>query len=457
MPKLLIGIFVVCWLAIPATADDDARATVAEHNWPQWRGPLGTGVAPNAHPPLEWSETKNVRWKIALPGTGHSTPIVWGDRIFVTSAVPYGEALEPKYGNAPGAHDNLPVTHRQKFVVIAVSRRDGEIVWQQTVHEELPHEAGHYTGSLASGSPVTDGERLFAFFGSHGLFCLDFDGKLLWNEQFGEMQSKHGHGEGGSPALHGDTLIINWDHEGQSFVVAFDKRTGQQRWKVAREEVTSWSTPIVVEHAGKPQVILCGTNRVRAYELDSGEVVWECGGLSANVVATPVAGGGMVFAGSSYETRALLAIRLEGARGDITDSPHVSWRRIRGTPYVPSPLLYGGSLYFLRHYQGILSRVHIQTGQDEYGPFRLAGFNDIYSSPVAAANRVYVTDRSGATLVLSHDDQPRALAINQLDDQFSASAAIVERDLLLRGRHRLYCLSRDPGKPKPDSRRPDRR
>lgn len=188
------------------------------HNWPQWRGPLGTGTAPDADPPVEWSEESNIRWKAVLPGRGHSTPIVWGDRIFLTAAAAIGEELAPRFSGAPGAHDNLPVTRRHRFIVLAVDRRDGKIAWQQVVHESLPHEGGHYTGSLANASPVTDGELLFAYFGSHGLYCLTVDGKLVWEKDLGLMHSKHGHGEGSSPALFGEVLVVNWDHEGQSFV-----------------------------------------------------------------------------------------------------------------------------------------------------------------------------------------------------------------------------------------------
>jgi outer membrane protein assembly factor BamB len=184
------------------------------------------------------------------------------------------------------------------------------------VCKELPHEAGHFTGSLASNSPITDGERLFAFFGSRGLYCFDFDGKLQWQSSFGQMQTKHAHGEGSTPALHGDTVVVNWDHEGRSFVTALDKRTGRERWKVDRDEATSWASPIVVEHGGKPQVIISGTKRTRGYDLESGRVLWECGGLSSNIVASPVAADGMVFAGSSYEIQSMLAIRLEGASGE---------------------------------------------------------------------------------------------------------------------------------------------
>jgi outer membrane protein assembly factor BamB len=187
--------------------------TKVQDNWPAWRGPLGTGVAPSGTPPVEWSESKNIRWKTALPGKGHSTPIVWGDRIFLTTAIPYGEAVKPRLPTRPGAHDNFASTHRHEYVVLAVSRKSGKILWQETVHKDLPHEAGHQTASLASPSPVTDGERLYVSFGSRGLFCLSLEGKVLWQKNLGEMHTKHGHGEGISPALHGETLVINWDHE----------------------------------------------------------------------------------------------------------------------------------------------------------------------------------------------------------------------------------------------------
>ena len=415
----------------------------AELYWPQWRGPLATGVAPLAAPPLHWSERENLRWKLALPGKGHSTPAIWGDRVFVTAAVPYGEPLRPRYARTVGAHDNLPVARRYRYVVIAVAREDGRILWRRTVHEGLPREMGHRTASLASASPVTDGEHVFAFFGSRGLYSLDMEGELVWKAELGEMRTKHGHGEGGSPALHGDTLIVNWDHEGQSYVTALDKKTGRVRWKVQRDEVTSWATPIVVEHGGREQVIVSGTNRLRAYDLATGEVIWECGGLSANIVASPVAADGMVFAGSSYDTRALLAIRLEGARGDITGTDRVAWRVSRGTPYVPSPLLHRGALYFLSHYQNVLSRLDAGSGEGRPGAFRLPALGNVYASPVAASGRVFITDRSGKTLVLSDEDPPRVLSINQLEGTFSASAAIAGTELYLRSEDSLYCIAEE--------------
>ncbi len=428
-----------CMLAAPVNAE--RGAVEALDFWGQWRGPLGTGVAPNAQPPVEWNENKNIRWKTALPGKGHSTPIVWGDRLYLTTAIPYGDPVQPRFVR-PGAHDNLTLTRNHEFAALAVSRTTGKILWQQTLNKATPHEAGHVSGSLASASPVTDGEHVFAFFGSYGLYCLDTAGKLLWKKDLGQMHSKHGHGEGSSPALYGDTLIINWDHEEQSFLVALDKHTGKERWRVDRAEDTSWATPIVVEHKGKAQVIVPGTKRMRAYDLASGAIVWECGGLSSNIVASPVAANGFVYAGSSYDTRAMLAIQLDGAKGDITGTNQVVWFRRRGTPYVPSPLLYDGTIYNLQHYQGVLVRIDAKTGQDLGEPVRLDAVKSVYASPVGAAGRVYVTSLDGVTQVVSHGEPAlKMLAVNRLDDSFSASAALAGRDLFLRGERFLYCIA----------------
>jgi outer membrane protein assembly factor BamB len=436
------AIYVALTVAVVASAVVGGEHGIANDNWGQWRGPLASGVAPNADPPVAWNESDrtNIRWKTEIPGRGHSTPVVWGDRVYLTTAIPFGEGLPPRPSRAPGNHDNLPVTHRHRFVALAVDRSSGQILWQKTLREALPHEQGHYTGSLASNSPVTDGEHVFAFFGSFGLYCLNLDGELVWKADFGPMQSLHGHGEGSSPALYKDTLVVNWDHEGKSFIVALDKRTGDERWRVERNEVTSWASPIIIEHTGQPQVIVSGTSRVRGYDLASGKVIWECGGLSSNIVASPVYGDGMVFAGSSYDKRALLAIRLDGAKGDITNTDRVAWRRVRGTPYVPSPLLYDGGLYFLTHYQGILTRVDARTGKDEPGPFRLEGVENVYSSPVAAAGRVYVTDLDGTTIVVKAGPSPQLLSVNHLSEPVSASAAIAGRQLFLRGEKHLYCI-----------------
>ena len=415
-------------------------------HWPQWRGPLGNGTAPHANPPVTWSEDDNVRWKTELPGLGHSTPIVWGDKIFLTTAIPHGEELPAPPEHDEGAHHNMPAARRQKFVVLAVARAGGEIVWQTTVRDEQPHEGTHVTGSWASNSAVTDGERLYAFFGSRGLHCLDFEGKVLWSKDFGHMHTRHGHGEGASPALHGDTVVVNWDHQDESFVVALDKRTAEERWRVARDEITSWSTPLIVEHGGKAQVIVSATERVRAYDLATGAVIWQVGGLPRNVVASPVAAGGLVVVGGSYDWQKMMAVRLEGAKGDLTGTEAVVWSRDRHASYVPSPLLYEGRLYFLKHSQAFLMALDVASGRELYGPLRIRGLHNVFASPVAAGGRLYVVSREGTTAVVraataDRDDEPELLAINRLDDAFTASPAVVGGELYLRGQEFLYCIA----------------
>jgi outer membrane protein assembly factor BamB len=437
---LWISLFVLAALAAEA---DEARLDPMDQ-WPQWRGPLATGVAPHGDPPTTWSEHDNVRWVLEIPGTGQSTPIVWGDRIFLTTAVPHGDPLPAPEEHDHGAHDNMPASRRHQFVVLAVDRRDGKVLWQRTVRDEQPHEGTHVTGSWASNSAVTDGERLYAFFGSRGLYCLSFDGDVLWEKDFGDMQVRHGHGEGASPALHGDTLVVNWDHQGDSFVVALDKRTGKEKWKVARDEITSWSTPLVVEDGGKPQVVISATQLVRSYDLASGELLWYVGGLSRNVVASPVAADGMVFVANSYDWQALLAIRLKDAKGDLAETDAVVWTRDRDTPYVPSPVLYDGTLCFVKHLHNVLTCLAAATGETLFGPVRIPGIQDVFASPVAAGDRLYVVGRNGATAVLRPGKEPELLSLNRLDDSFAASPAIVGRDLYLRGQRNLYSIAEAP-------------
>ncbi len=423
-----------------ATAGVLGQAVNPLAQWGQWRGPLATGAAPKADPPVEWSETKNIRWKTELPGLGHSSPVVWGGLVFVTTAEMTG-AKKPFTGvTSDGTHNNMNPLFDHQFAVMAIDRQTGAVVWRRTVATRQPHESSHESATWASNSPVTDGEHVLSFFGSNGLYCLDTGGRLIWSRDLGDMLVKHGHGEGASPLLHGETVVVNWDHEGASVIVALAKSTGEELWRQPRDEVTSWATPIAVTHDGQAQAVVSGTRRVRGYDLKTGAVIWEAGGLPGNIVASPVAADGMVFAAGSYEKQTLLAIRLTGAKGELTGTQQIAWQKNRSTPYVPSPLLYDGWLYYLRHYQGVLSRVNAKTGDEPSGPFRLGSVFNIYSSPVAAAGRIYVTDRNGKTLVMSDDAEPKALTLNKLDDRFSASAALVGDAIFLRGEKFLYCI-----------------
>lgn len=414
-----------------------------ERYWGQWRGPLDTGVATRAKPPTEWNESKNIRWKVPVPGPGHSSPIVWNNRIYLTAAIPHGEPVDPPVGIRPGAHDNILKVRRTRFVVAALDRNTGKTVWKKTLRDSLPHESRHDTGSYASASPITDGKRIFAFFGSNGLFALDLEGTLLWEKDLGDMHTKHGHGEGASPALYGETLVVNWDHEGPSFIVAFNARNGEQLWRRTRDEPTSWSSPHIVLHEGRPQVVVSAANRIRSYDLAEGSLLWECGGLSHNVVAGPVSQDGLVICGSSYEKQAILGINLNGASGDLTGGDNVVWIKRRDTPYVPSLLLYDGLVYYHRHYQGVLTCRKAATGEPLYERARLAGIRNVYASPVAADDRIYITSLDGETLVFTSGAHPEALSLNKLDDQFSASAALVGDTIIMRGRKSLYCIARN--------------
>ena len=428
------------WLVLCHRATASADGSL-QHNWPAWRGPLANGVAPEANPPIEWSESSNIRWKIELPGKGHSSPIVFGNRVFVTAAVPVGEQLPPVFDNAPGVHDSVPVTHRHEFIAMAFDRGNGKLIWRKVAKEAFPHEGGHYTGSLASNSPVTDGDVLIVPFGSRGLYCYDFNGNLIWHKDLGRMRTHHSHGEGSSPVIYKDLVILCWDTEGDSFLYAFDKRTGKERWKTMRDEKSSWATPLVVEVEGKAQILTSATRRVRGNDLETGADIWEASGLAQNAVASPVSTQGIGIFGNSYDFQAMLAVKLAGTKGDITHTKKVVWKLNRSTPYVPSPLLYGDTLYFLRHNQNVISRLDPLTGDFRDNSIRLEGIRDfIFASPVGGAGRIYVTGRDGVTVVMKHDRKNQIMAVNKLGDSFSASAALAGRELFLRGERFLYCI-----------------
>ena len=404
------------------TAEDED-----DRYWPQWRGPLATGVAPAADPPTEWSETRNVRWKVAIPGRGSASPVVWGDHVFVLTAIPAGT------GETSGSDD----VHR--FVILAFDRHDGRVVWERTATTQQPHE-GQLEG-WASSSAVTDGEVVCAFFGSRGLYCYDMDGTLLWQRDFGDMTIPAGVGEGASPALDGDTIFVLWDHQGESFIAALDKTSGEERWRTGRDEMTSWSTPLVVEHGGHTQVVTSATDRVRSYDADTGRLLWDGTGVKNNAIPSPVAADGRVYLMAAYEGSQLYAVDLAVARGDITRTDAVVWSLERDTPRVPSPVLYDGILYFTKSTAGVLSAYEAASGQKLYGPERLPGIRDVFASPVAADGRLYITSRDGTTLVIDAGPELSVLATNQLDDDFNASAALVGGEIYLRGQQYLYCLA----------------
>lgn len=423
-----------------------ARLSVAEdfsNNWHQFRGPLATGEAPAGDPPIEWSETKNVRWKVEIPGEGSSTPIGWGNRIFLLTAIKTDKKTDavPEPDQQPKRQFGIVFpNHYHQFVVLCLDRASGKMLWQKVATEVVPHEGHHPDNDFASSTPITDGKHLWVNFGSRGVYCYDFEGNLVWQKDFGKLQTRLSFGEGSSPALHDGILVTTWDSDGPAFIVAQDASTGDVLWKKDREEKSGWATPLIVDRGGRAQVITNASNRVRSYDLKTGELLWECGGQVANVTPSPVALGDTVFCMSGYRGSACFALPLNQT-GDLTDTDKIAWKLDRGTPYIPSPVLYENRLYFTQSNNGILTSVDAATGKPILETQRLPGIRSLYASPVAAAGRIYFTSRDGTTVVLRHGDVLEVLAKNQLDDPIDASAAIVGKELFLRGKKHLYCLS----------------
>jgi len=438
-PRWMIAMwFGVLSLAVGVCGAVALGAEPHERNWPQWRGPRATGEAPLADPPLHWDVQSNIRWKIKVPGEGSATPIVWDDRIFVLSALPTDRLADQAPEPHPDAKTSPPKNIYQ-FVVLCFDRQSGRELWRQVACEAVPHEGRHSTNSYASGSPVTDGERLYVSFGSRGLFCYDLSGQLLWKRELGKLRTRFGWGEGTSPTVYGNSLAIVCDQEENSFLTVLDVRSGETRWRADRDEPTSWATPLAVTHAGRTQLIVNGTRRARGYDLATGEVIWECGGQTVNAIPSPLADDRTVYCMSGYRGAAAFAIPLD-AQGDLTDTDRVRWSFKQATPYVPSPILYQGQLYFTRENSSVLTALAADSGQVRFGPQRLPGLSSVYASPVAAAGRVYFVDRDGTTVVLRHGPQLEVLATNKLEEPMDASPVLVGTQLFLRGKDHLYCI-----------------
>jgi outer membrane protein assembly factor BamB len=423
-------------LAAPSRAED------ALDNWPHWRGPEANGMAPRGDPPIKWDEKKNIKWKAPLTGRGSATPIVWGDQVFIVTAiktdrVAKAEELpkpDPKFEKKTTAPTNF-----YKFVVQSFDRKTGKPRWEKTAAEQVPHEGYQPTHSYAGGSPTTDGKFLYVSFGSRGIFCYDLDGKLQWERDLGVLNTRFGWGEAVTPVIHGDCLLLNWDQEADSSLICLNARDGKTKWKTDRDEKTSWNTPLVAEHKGKTQVIVNGTTRVRGYDLETGKELWQSGGMTVNAIPSPVTASGVVYCMSGYKGAMACAISLD-AKDDVTDTDKVLWRHDQGTPYVPSPLLVGNRLYFTQANEALLTILDIKTGKPVLDRERLSGVGSFYASPVAAAGRVYLTGRDGTTLVLKQSDKLEVLATNKLDDPVGASPAVVGKQLFLRGEKFLYCI-----------------
>ena len=444
--KLKLPLLTILFYVIFIMLFSQVNALEYNDNWPTWRGPLFTGEVVKGNPPTEWSETKNVKWKIPVPGKGLSTPVIWGDQIFITSAVSLDKKAPPevleklKAGGASWMQPKLP-EYLQQFVVYSIDRKTEKIIWQKAVHEQFPHEGTHNDGSWASQSCVTDGKYLIASFGSFGIYCLDLKGNLIWEKDLGDMNIRASFGEGSSPAIYKDYLIVNWDHEKDSYVYVLNKTNGEIIWKKKRDEKTSWSTPLVVPVKGKLQLIIAATGKSVAYDLENGDLIWEISGMTDNVIPSPVTDGTLVYLISGFRGAALQAIKLEEARGNLEGSSALVWTYNKNTPYVPSPLLYNGRLYYLRGNDERLSCLDAKTGKIFYEAEKLDGMKGVYASPLGVNGFVYVMGRNGMCYVLKDGAELSVVSKNQLDDNFDASPAVIGKNLYLRGFKSLYCIA----------------
>jgi outer membrane protein assembly factor BamB len=430
---LLCGCFLGVAVSRPANTD----------NWPAWRGPTANGIAAaTADPPTRWDEKTNIRWKAAVPGRGSATPVIWGDQVFVATAVPTDREAKPEElpERDPRRETKTTApTNFYRFEVLSYDRATGKVRWQRTAREAVPHEGHHPSHSYAAGSPTTDGQRLYVSFGSFGIYAYDLDGKLLWKRDLGRMHTRLAWGEAVTPVVHGTTVLLNWDQEADSRLIALDAATGATRWEAKRDEKTSWNTPAVVEHRGRTQVIVNGTRRLRAYDLADGKVIWEAGEMTTNAIPSPVVADGVAYGASGYQGSVVVAVSLD-ATGDLADSDKVLWRYTRSAPYVPSPLLLDGRLYFTQANTAALTILDARSGKALVSGFRLAEMGTMYASPIAAGGRLYFADREGTVVVLSSAVPPRVLAVNKLNEPIDASPVAVGKTLFLRGEKSLYAI-----------------
>jgi outer membrane protein assembly factor BamB len=414
--------------------------------WPQFRGPGSAGISRETGLPSAWSVTENVVWRTKIPGRGWSSPIVWGDRVFVTSAIQEeGQPESAKKGLYIGG-ERLAAGKKQRFVVYCLDAPSGKILWERTAGEKEPKHGHHIKNSFASETPVTDGQRVYAYFGPVGLVCFDFAGKELWSRSWGDFATRYNWGTAASPAIHGDRIYVVNDNEEASFLAAVDKRSGEQVWKIARDEKSNWSTPFVWQNDQRTEIVTTGSKRVRSYDLD-GHLLWELGGLSSITIPTPFAGHGLLYVTSGFiidRKRPLFAVR-PGASGDIslkpgeTQNASIAWCQRLGGPYNPSPLLYGDYVYVL-YDRGQLACFDARTGKENYKTQIDPKVQAFTSSPWAYDGKVFCLSEDGDTLVIEAGPKFKLLRRNNLGELCLATPVIAGRSLLIRTESQLVCI-----------------
>ncbi len=418
----------------------------AEPKWPQFRGPGSAGSGESNQLPNGWSTTDNVAWKTDIPGKGWSSPIVWGDRVFLTTVTSDQPGREPRKGlYIQDLQGTVPEgTHH--WQVLCLDLNSGKIHWQREAHAGKPSATVHLKNSYASETPVTDGERVYAYFGNVGLFSYDFAGALKWSRQWGRVDTRLGWGTAASPALHKGLVFVVNDNENESYLVAVDSKTGKDVWRVRREERSNWATPIIWENQLRTEIVTAGTGKVRSYDLD-GKLLWELGPMSQTSIPTPFASHGLLFVTSGYvmdSVRPLYAIR-PGAQGDISlksgesSNEFVAWSLPQAGPYHPTPVVVGETLYVL-YDRGQLASFDAKTGKEILGRTRLGNSTAFTASPWTARGNLFCLNEDGDTLVIEPGEKLQIVGINRLEEMALATPAIAGDRLLIRTQTKLYCL-----------------
>jgi outer membrane protein assembly factor BamB len=425
----------------------------AEDNWPQFRGPHASGTSTDKGLPTTWSTTHNVAWKLDIPGRGWSSPIVWGDKVFLTAVLREDKGEDPKKGLYFGGERFKVPTDEHRWVVYCIDRRKGSILWERVAHRGVPTSTVHLKNSYASETPVTDGERVYVYFGNVGVYCYDLAGNPVWSQTLGSYKTRLGWGTAASPVLHQDRLYIVNDNEEKSFLVALDKKTGKQVWRVERDEKSNWATPFVWENDQRTELVTAGSGMIRSYDLE-GKLLWELGGMSKIAIPTPCSGHGLLYLSSGYvldAARPLFAVR-PGASGDIslkkgeTSNAYVAWSQRLGGPYNPSPVLYGDYLYVL-YDGGRVSCFDARTGKPIYDKERLDDSPAFTASPWAYDGKVFCLSEDGDTFVVQAGPEFKVLGKNSLSEMCLATPAIADHALFLRTMGKLYRIQEGASAP----------
>ena len=422
---------------------ENSVAAFADTSWPQWRGPSGQGISEEKNLPTTWSATKNIKWKTPIAGRGHSSPIVWGNKIFLTTAiegplVPGAKAVKHMDGDKEYIHpDSVGADHKHSFKVICISRETGKILWEQTAFEGTPYDDRHRKSSFASSTPATDGKYVYAFFGSEGLYAYDMNGKLAWKADLGKLATA-GMGTGTSPILYDNLVIVQCDEENGagSFIAGINKKTGKEVWRTPRKVQVSWATPLLVRTTRRAELITSGNEAVIAYEPATGKELWRHKGVDSNAIPSPVANTEMVFISAGFPARIAMAIKLGGA-GDLVDS--VAWKYAKGTAYVPSPILYGDYLYLTTD-RGILTCLDARTGEVKYEGGRIPIPATFTASPIAFDGKILMTSEDGDTFVIKAGPKHEILGTNTVGEPVYASPAVADGNIFIRGEKSLYCI-----------------